>query len=325
MNTFPSKDEVDLFGKFKWLLFLCATSCLMAPRHASAQTVQERLGYPATARLLVVHADDFGMNHSVNRAIAEALENGWVTSASVMVPCPWFPEVARFAVAQSTTDLGIHLTLTSEWHNLRWGPVDSRDKVPSLIDAAGYFPPDPGEIVSDAQPAEVESELHAQIDRALKMGMRPSHLDSHMGTLFHTIPLFRLFVKMGHAYGLPVLSEEDGNDPVLQPAGEVLIKKIIAIEPGVPAQDWIGWYEKTQEEQGPGVYQLIVHLAYDDEEMRATALDHPDFGAAWRQRDFDMVRSPEFHKFLKDQGYILVNWKDLARALPKDYGKNAGK
>lgn len=312
---------MGLLGKFQSLLFLCAISWLMASGQASAQTVQERLGYPATSRLLVIHADDFGMNHSVNRAIAEALENGWVTSASIMVPCPWFPEVVRFAVTHPTTDLGIHLTLDSEWHNLRWGPVDSRDKVPTLLDAAGYFPPDPGEIVSDAQPVEVESELHAQIDRALKMGIRPTHLDSHMGALFETIPLFRLYVKMGHAYGIPVLSVEEGND--VQLASEVLIKKIIAIEPGIPAQDWMAWYEKTLDEQAPGVYEVIVHLAYDDEEMRATAWDHPDFGAAWRQRDLDMVRSPEFHKFLKDRGYILVNWKDLARALSKGYAKNA--
>ncbi len=316
---------MGFFGRLKSLVFLCAISCLTGSNRTFAQTLQERLGYPASARLLVIHADDFGMNHSVNRAIAEALENGWVTSASIMVPCPWFPEVVRFAAAQPTMDLGIHLTLTSEWRNLRWGPVDSRDRVISLLDAAGYFPADPGEIISDAQPAEVESELHAQIERALKMGLRPSHLDSHMGTLFHSIPLFHLFVKMGHYYGVPVLGEEDGNDSEVQPASEVLIKNIIAIEPGVTSQDWIGWYEKTLEEQGPGVYEVIVHLAYDDEEMRATAWDHPDFGAAWRQRDFDMVRSPEFHKFLKDQGYILVNWKGLAKALPKDYGKNAGK
>src|SRR5258706_14352265 len=87
------------------------------------KTVQERLGYPATARLLVVHADDLGMNHSVNRATFEALEKGWITSASILVPCPWFPEVARWAKVHPNADLGIHLALTSECTDLRWDPV----------------------------------------------------------------------------------------------------------------------------------------------------------------------------------------------------------
>src|SRR5437660_4802331 len=71
-------------------------------------TVQENLGYPPSARLLIIHADDFGMAHSVDRAISEALENGWVTSASILVPCPWLPEVARWATSHPTADLGVH-------------------------------------------------------------------------------------------------------------------------------------------------------------------------------------------------------------------------
>jgi predicted glycoside hydrolase/deacetylase ChbG (UPF0249 family) len=274
------------------------------------------------ARLVVIHADDFGMNHSVNRAISEALEKGWVTSASVMVPCPWFPEVVRFARGHPGLDLGVHETLNSEWSDLRWGPVSSKDKVPSLLDADGYFPAGTGEVTRNGEPAEVELELRAQIDRALKMGIHVTHLDSHMGALFTSLALFRIHVKMGHAYRLPVLSEEEGTDAEVQPANEILIKKIIAIGPGVQAQDWTAWYEKTLEQQGPGVYQVIVHLAYDDEEMRATSWDHRDWGAAWRQHDLDTVKSPEFQKFLKDRGFIPVGWKDLAKALPKDYGKS---
>src|SRR5437868_6987315 len=108
----------------------------------TAPTVQERLGYPPTTRLLVIHADDFGMSHTVNRAISESLEKGWVTSASILAPCPWFPEVVRFGKAHPDADLGIHLALNSEWNDFRWGPVTSKDKVPSLLDAAGYLPLD---------------------------------------------------------------------------------------------------------------------------------------------------------------------------------------
>ncbi len=113
-----------------------------ARAQSPAGTVQQRLGYPASARLLILHADDYGMDHSVNRATAEALERHWITSASILVPCPWFLEAANFAKAHPEADLGIHQALNSEWAEFRWGPVLSKDKVPSLLDAQGYFPLD---------------------------------------------------------------------------------------------------------------------------------------------------------------------------------------
>src|SRR5258708_1997387 len=104
------------------------------------KTVQERLGYSSSARLLVIHADDLGMNHSVNRATFEALEKGWITSASILVPCPWFPEVARWAKVHPNADLGIHLALTSEWTHLRWGPATGTARAPTLFNAHAHFP-----------------------------------------------------------------------------------------------------------------------------------------------------------------------------------------
>jgi predicted glycoside hydrolase/deacetylase ChbG (UPF0249 family) len=288
-------------------------------------TVQERLGYPATARLLVIHADDLGMNHSVNRAIVEALDKGWVTSASILVPCPWFPEVVRYAKTHPDADLGIHQALNSEWNDFRWGPVSSKDKVASLLDAQGYLPLDTPEVAKNAKVAEVENELRAQIDRAQAMGIHLTHLDSHMGTLFATPDLFKVYLHMGYTYGLPVLLESV--TPTQLPAGyevprnEILVDSVLQMTPGVSATDWVNWYKKTLTPLKPGVYQLIVHLAYDDEEMRGATWDHPDWGAAWRQHDLDMVKSPEFRQFLKDQGFVLVTWKELAKALPKDYGK----
>src|ERR1700687_3217665 len=120
---------------FICISLVCAT-CLVLAQNV-APTAQQRLGYPASARLLVIHADDLGMNHSVNRATFEALENGWITSASILVPCPWFPEVARLAKQHPEADLGIHLALTSEWTDLRWGPVGGGGGGRRLVDAPG--------------------------------------------------------------------------------------------------------------------------------------------------------------------------------------------
>ena len=296
--------------------------------HAQTPTksVQERLGYPANARLLVIHADDFGAAHTVDRAISEALEKGYVTSASILVPCPWFPEVVAFAKSHPEMDLGIHQALTSEWMDYRWGPVTSKDKVPSLLDADGYLPLDTPEVAKNAKPAEVETELRAQIDRAKKMGVHVTHLDTHMAALFTTNDLYKVYLKMGYTYKLPILEEWEGvHGPlgVKPPIDEVLVQKVISINPGVPADKWTAWYEDQLKALGPGVYEVIVHLAFNDEEMQGMARDHPDWGAEWRQHDFDMVSSPDFRKFLKDQGFVLVGWKDLAKALPKDYGKGS--
>jgi len=306
--------------------FLAALILISVPLCAQSpvKSVQERLGYPASARLLVIHADDLGMNHSVNRATFEALEKHWITSSSILVPCPWFPEVVRWAKDHPDADLGIHQALNSEWTTLRWGPVSSTDKVPSLLTSDGTLPLDTDIVSRNAKPAEVEAELHAQIDRARSSGIRLSHLDSHMGALFGTADLFKVYQKMGYHYGLPILEELDGaHGPlgITPRPDEVLVQKVVSIAPGVEAKDWTAWYEKQLAPLEPGVYEIIVHLAYDDEEMRGATADHPDWGAAWRQHDFDMVKSAEFQTFLKDQKFVLVGWKDLAKALPANYGK----
>jgi chitin disaccharide deacetylase len=299
------------------LLGALLVALLVAGRAAAAPpTVQERLGHPANARLLILHADDLGMSHSVNRATFEALERGWITSASILVPCPWFPEVVTFAQLHPDADLGIHMALNSEWTTYRWRSVSSPDAVPSLLDEKGYLPLVEDAVVARAVPAEAERELRAQVDRARAAGIRLSHLDSHMGTLFRSPALFEVYQRMGAAYDLPLLLERQGdrNSPEEPFRHAALIDRVVSIAPGVPAEGWLAAYKELLAPLPPGVYELILHLGYDDEEMRGATWDHPDWGAAWRQSDFDLVRSPAFQQFLREQGFILIDWADLAAA-----------
>lgn len=304
---------------YRLSLLLIFLSYLSQPLLAqnSSKTVQERMGYPATARFLVIHGDDLGMSHSVNRATFEALEKGWITSASILVPCPWFAEVARWAKEHPDADLGIHLALNSEWTGLRWGPVSGPVKVDSLVDASGYLPLDTPAVVQNAKMADVEYELRAQIDRAQKAGIRITHLDTHMATLMANPELFGVYRKMGSETKVPILFERTGTHGA--PGGNVvpddaLVQQVVTMEPGVAAKDWLDWYKKHLAPLPPGVYQLIVHLAYDDDEMRGATWDHADWGSAWRQRDVETMKSAKFRKFLKEQGFVLVTWKDLAKA-----------
>jgi predicted glycoside hydrolase/deacetylase ChbG (UPF0249 family) len=286
------------------------------------QTVQERLGHPRGARLLVIHADDIGMAHSVNRASFAAFRNGWITSGSILVPCPWFPELPAFAKAQPEADLGIHLALNSEWTTFRWGPLLGSEAVPSLLDEQGYFPLVQAPIATRAKLDEVERELRAQIQRARNAGIRLTHLDTHMGTLGFSPGLFRVYQKLGREFGLPILQERRRTAETVKvevPEDEALIDQVLAMENNVGRAEWRPTYEKMLAPLPAGVYELIVHLAHDDEEMQGATADHPDYGAGWRQNDFDLVSSEPFRRFLKDQGFVLVTWKDLARALPKDY------
>src|SRR3954464_1485513 len=179
--------------------FLVLVGVMVSPvfglGQSAAPSVQERLGYPATARLLVLHADDLAGSHSINHAIFEALEHGWITSASILVPCPWFPEVATWARAHQGADLGIHLAVNSEWTTFRWPPMSGRAAAPSLVAADGYMALDEDAVVAHAKPAEIDRELRTQIDFARSAGVHLTHLDSHMATLFHTPEFFGVYRK----------------------------------------------------------------------------------------------------------------------------------
>jgi predicted glycoside hydrolase/deacetylase ChbG (UPF0249 family) len=299
------------------LWFVLISGAVMA--QSTTKTVAERLGYPADSRLLVIHADDFGMSHSVNQATMQALEKHWVTSASIMVPCPWFPEVAEWAKSHHDADLGIHLTLNSEWSSYRW-PGLTTSPGSSLLDAQGYLPATIPEVLQKAKTSDVQTEARAQVERARLAGITLSHLDTHMGTIVSSPQFFATYIGLGRSYGLPVLLEQRPDFMGVEfPREGIVTDKVLMMLPGPSKEQWLGAYEKMLASLPPGSYQLIVHLGFDNDELRAATVGHPDYGAAWRQRDFDLVSSPEFQRFLKDQKFIMVSWGQLAKALPGNW------
>ena len=286
---------------------------------AQTQNLAERLGYPADAKLLIIHADDLGLAHSVDQASFAALDQKAVTSASIMVPCPWFSEVASYAQAHPEADLGLHLTLTSEWKTYRWGPLASKDQVRGLLDPMGYLWPDVPPVVKNASPEEVEREIRAQVDEAIRAGVKPTHLDSHMGTLFANPAFFAAYVKVAHEYGVPFFSPRVPNAPKeILALGEktgFLLDGFAMAGDQLKPEGWQAFYASVLRSLQPGVTELIVHLGHDDAELQAIAVDHPAYGSAWRQRDFDVMTSPAFKKALEENHVVLIGWSDLKKLL----------
>lgn len=289
-------------------------------RGQETKTVAERLGYPRDAKLLIVHADDLGMAHSVNVATIKAFETGLVNSGSIMVPCPWLSEIAAYARANPQADLGLHLTLTSEWTSFRWGPVSSRDRVSSLLDKNGYFPLTETEAAAQADPKQVEMEILAQIERARALGIQPTHLDSHMGTLYQNKALFEVLLNVARSQKLPVrvakewFVQADFLPSVFSP-NDVYIDHVVTINPSVTPQDWGKFYSDEFKKLEPGVTEVVIHLAYDDAEMRGATADHPNWGAAWRQRDFEFFTSDAFRKILQENNIKLITYRELGKLI----------
>jgi predicted glycoside hydrolase/deacetylase ChbG (UPF0249 family) len=293
------------------------------PRPQTAtKTLAERLGYPRDAKLLIVHADDLGAAHSINSASIKALETGLVSSASIMVPCPWLPEIAAYARDHPQADLGLHLTLTSEWSSYRWGSVLGRERVPSLLDSSGYLYPLENEATAHMEIKEVEAEIRAQIARARALGIQPTHLDSHMGTLYQSKALFETLLRVARENKLPFRVSQDWFTrapfmPALLGPDDVVLDRTISIEPTVAPEDWAKFYTNEIKNLRPGVTDMVVHLAFADEEMKGVTFGHPNWGAEWRQRDFEFVTSDAFRKLLKENNVKLITWRELGKLIGK--------
>ncbi|MFN2513340.1 MAG: polysaccharide deacetylase family protein [Pyrinomonadaceae bacterium] len=305
------------------ILFPTFSGLMLFSVHAQQPSLAERLGYPRDAKLLIVHADDLGMAHSVNAATQKGFESGLVNSGSIMVPCPWLPEIATYARANPKADLGLHLTLTSEWTSFRWGPVLPKDRVASLLDKSGYLYLTESEAASHANAKEVEAEIRAQIERARSFGIHPTHLDSHMGTLYQNKALFETLLRVARENKLPTrISREQiaatSFLPSILKPDDIIIDRVISIDPSMSPEGWAKFYTDAIKSVQPGITEVIVHLGYDDAEMRAATHDHPDWGAAWRQRDLEFFTSDDFRKMLQENKIRLITWREIGKL---QYGK----
>lgn len=298
-------------------------SILIASQVVSGETVAERLGYKADDVLLIIHADDMGMCRSANEACMECLDKGIVTSASVMVPCPWFPEAAQYFRENPDADMGLHLTLTAEWKKYRWGPIAPKSEVPGLIDPDGYFFHGVGSVVRSAKPEEVEREIRAQIDHAIQNGMKPTHLDSHMGTIYARPDYWQAALKLSEEYNIPYMNfsaskwmiERARKDGIAFPAeaanalaarGIPLIDSLPEID-DVPVEQMNEAYRELIANLEPGVHLLIIHPNVLTEESKAITGTH-----LRRHEEYKIFTNPDTQKFIDEHNVKLIGWKELA-------------
>jgi predicted glycoside hydrolase/deacetylase ChbG (UPF0249 family) len=267
------------------------------------------LGYPADARLLIINADDFGMCHAINEAIFRALKKGVLRSATLMAPCPWALHAMHFLADHPEIPFGVHLTVISDWSDYRWGPVISKEKVPSLIDKAGYFynfehmP----EFLAQVRLDQLETEFRAQIEAVLATGLKPTHLDWHSLRIGGRADIFEAMLRLAREYGL-----------ALRVAGQSWIEKMQS--QGFPTNDYdfldsylldpmdkSARYAQMLRELPAGLSEWAVHPGLDTAELLAI---EPD-GKHIRQTDFDFLMSQEAKDIVKEEGIILLDYRAL--------------
>jgi predicted glycoside hydrolase/deacetylase ChbG (UPF0249 family) len=283
-----------------------------------AATTAARLGFAPDARVLIINADDFGMCHDENEATIEGLTSGLFTSSTILVTCPWFEEAADFARANSEADLGVHLTLTSEWDRYKWGPVLGRNAVPSLVNEQGYLRRDLPEVYANDRLSEVEAELRAQIDKALAAGIDVTHLDSHMGPLHLRADYHTLYVRLARDYGLPIrrasrrVMSQLGMDSIVaeMERDDILCPDNFVFEgPPSPAETegyWTGLIRGLK----TGVTEVLCHPALARTELRGCARD-----AEQREADFRFFTSDGARRLLADEGIQRIGYRGLRDAM----------
>lgn len=287
---------------------------------SGAKPLVERLGYPPGSKLLIVNGDDVGMSHAVNAATFEAMEQGLMTSGTIMVPCPWFPEVVAHAKANPTRDFGLHLTHTSEWEPYRWGPVADRREVPGLISPDGYFWPTTAAVYEHAKLEELETEARAQIQRALAAGIDVTHLDSHMGVLQLRAEVYPIYLKLAREFDLPVRM---ASQAVMAAAGApnlrdtfaqagIVFPDYLVNGPRRPGEDRKAYWLRTIAGLQPGVSELFIHASKPTDEMKRMTGSLE--GAGWQERaaEYELfTHDPDIRAALDKAGVTRISFRPL--------------
>ena len=279
----------------------------------------QKLAYPKDARLLIINADDFGMCHDENEATIVGLTSGLFTSATVLVTCPWFEEVANFARNHPSADLGVHLTLTSEWESYKWGPVLGGGAVPSLVDGRGYLWPDVPLVYAHDRLEEAEAELRAQIDKALTAGIDVTHLDSHMGPLHLRADYHDIYRRLACDYRLPLrmvsrraLSKIEGMHAVLDRLERDGTWYPDYFNSGGPhhIDETPAYWTTLIRNLRPGITEIYCHPALARTELLGCARD-----ARQREADFRFFTSDQARALIRAEGIELIGYRKLRDAM----------
>lgn len=296
-------------------ILLLTTTRPGAQAPAARPSLAERLGFSASDIVLIVNADDVGMSHGTNMAVKDGMERGLITSGTIMVPTPWFEEIAVYATANPTRDFGLHLTHTSEWKVYKWGPVANKAEVPGLVTTQGYLWPDIGPIYKNATPEQAEIEARAQIRKALARGIDVTHLDSHMGALQYDMRFHGVYRRLAKEFDLPIRM---GNQDLLAKLGGAHLRGELDADGTVypdylihqqrkPGEAVDVYWKRMIAELTPGVTELYIHPAVAGEEMQHIT-------NSWQERD------TEYHLFTDDatvkaliaqRNIKLIGWRAL--------------
>ena len=268
-----------------------------------------RLGFSPSAIVLIVNGDDVGVSHAANQASIASLERGLMTSATIMVPAPWFPEIAQYAREHPRLDFGLHLVHTSEWTGIKWGPVAGRTVVPGLVDPQGYLWSNVERVYKNATPEQAAVEARAQIRKALDAGIDVTHLDSHMGALQYADPYFQVYRALAKEFDLPIrmgsqeaLAAFGGGHQRDQLDRDGVVYPDYLVHGGRQKDEAIdAYWRRMLEGLRPGVTELYIHAALGGEEMQAVT-------NSWKDR------ATEFELFTNDASIrALLDRKGVKR------------
>lgn len=314
------------------LMTIAIAALIVAPvgfAQNAEKTYAERLGWPEGSKVVIFHVDDAGMCHDANVGAGEALSKGVACSTSVMFPCAAVPEFMAMWKADPAWDVGVHLTMTAEWQNYRWGPLVGKPTAPGLVDEEGCMWHEVPQVMRHATPDEVEKEIRAQVDRCVGFGMKPTHLDSHMGTLFADPRYMERYVKVGIEKDIPVLMPGGHmqyvarNNPHASEMAKGVAEKLWAA--GLPVLDDIntgdfprGFKDKTEQvcaflrEMKPGITYFIVHCTRPSEVFKSISSS-----GGKRLAELEAMLSPEVKKTVEEEGIVLTTWRELKERRDK--------